>query len=303
MTLSATTRRCILVIDDDPGVLGIMDEKLSDHGYTVLLAQSGTAALEVVSHTTPDLILVDALMPGMTGWEVCEKLRRHRQNATTPIIFMTGLTETEHVLRAFEAGAVDYVTKPLRLEEVLARVNVHLEVSARIRATHGALDDVGRYFLALNRKGDIVWTTPHAARLLENIPPALLAGLSIPSPLPAPGSILLQHQREDDDLSLIFVGATGNGMGEDERLLRITTQARQPERVLQDRLGLSAREAEVLLWISRGKTSRDIADILVVSPRTVDKHMEQIYNKTGLSTRAAAAATASRLLQEGQGRP
>ncbi|MBO1328641.1 DNA-binding response regulator [Acetobacter suratthaniensis] len=303
MTLSATTRRCILVIDDDPGVLGIMDEKLSDHGYTVLLAQSGAAALEVVSNTTPDLILVDALMPGMTGWEVCEKLRRHRQNATTPIIFMTGLTETEHVLRAFEAGAVDYVTKPLRLEEVLARVNVHLEVSARIRATHGALDDVGRYFLALNRKGDIVWTTPHAARLLEHIPATLLAGLSIPSPLPAPGSILLQYQREDDDLSLIFVGATGNGMGEDERLLRITTQARQPERVLQDRLGLSAREAEVLLWISRGKTSRDIADILVVSPRTVDKHMEQIYNKTGLSTRAAAAATASRLLQEGQDRP
>ncbi|MFT8368301.1 MAG: DNA-binding response regulator [Acetobacter papayae] len=303
MTLSASTRRCILVIDDDPSVLGIMDEKLSDNGYTVLLAQSGMAALEVVSHTAPDLILVDALMPGMTGWEVCKKLRQRRQNATTPIIFMTGLTETEHVLRAFEAGAVDYVNKPLRLEEVLARVNVHLEASARIRATHGALDDVGRYFLALNRRGDIVWTTPHAARLLENIPPSLLAELSIPTPLPAPGSVLLRHRAEDHELSLIFVGATGNGMGEDERLLRITTQAHQPERVLQDRLGLSAREAEVLLWISRGKTSRDIADILSVSPRTVDKHMEQIYNKTGMSTRAAAASTASRLLQEGQGRP
>lgn len=303
MTLPASTRRCILVIDDDPGVLGIMDEKLSDQGYTVLLAQSGAAALEVVSHTEPDLILVDALMPGMTGWDVCKKLRRRRQTATAPIIFMTGLTETEHVLRAFEAGAVDYVTKPLRLEEVLARVNVHLEVSARIRATHGALDDVGRYFLALNRKGDIVWATPHAARLLENIPPALLAGLSIPTPLPEPGRVLLRHLADEDELSLIFVGATGNGIGEDERLLRVTTQPRQPERILQDRLGLSAREAEVLLWISRGKTSRDIADILAVSPRTVDKHMEQIYNKTGLSTRAAAAATASRLLQEGQGRP
>jgi len=67
---------------------------------------------------------------------------------------------------------------------------------------------------------------------------------------------------------------------------------------LRTKLNLSAREAEVLLWISRGKTSRDIADILEVSHRTVDKHIEQIYNKTGLSSRAAAAATASRLLQE-----
>ena len=78
----------------------------------------------------------------------------------------------------------------------------------------------------------------------------------------------------------------------------MSARALLPEKTLQEALNISAREAEVLLWISRGKTSRDIADILLVSPRTIDKHIEQIYNKTGLSTRSAAAATASRILQE-----
>ncbi|MBV1835809.1 DNA-binding response regulator [Acetobacter estunensis] len=291
---NAPTRKTVLVIDDDPAVLGLMDEHLTHGGYDVLLAQSGPAALEVVARCVPDLVLVDALMPGMTGWDVCEALRHDTRLVHTPIIFMTGLTETEHVIRAFELGAADYVTKPLRLEEVLARIGVRIEAASRIRAAHGALDSAGRFLLAVSRAGDMLWTTPHAAQLLDKIPDGALAALLRGTSLPPPGSVMLRESTSEDELTLTFVGA----INDDELLLRLASHSLHPERLLQARLGLSGREAEVLLWISRGKTSRDIADILTVSPRTIDKHIEQIYNKTGLSSRAAAAATASRLLGE-----
>lgn len=281
----------ILVIDDDPAVLGVMDEHLNACGYTVLLAQSGAAALEVISRVPPDLVLVDALMPGMTGWDICKTLRVSAKTSGIPIIFMTGLTETEHVLRAFEAGAVDYVTKPLRLEEVTARVGVHIEAAARIRAAHAVLDNAGRCLLAVNRAGALVWATPQAGLLAEALE---IWPLALPETLPAVGTILQKIGRNDEQIFLTLVGA----VAEDEILLRISSQPLSPEKIFQEKLGLSTRESEVLLWISRGKTSRDIADILQVSPRTIDKHIEQIYNKTGLSTRSAAAATASRLLQE-----
>ncbi|AZV37694.1 response regulator transcription factor [Komagataeibacter xylinus] len=296
MTVPDPSRKSVLVIDDDPAVLGLMDEKLTDGGYTVLLAQSGMAALAVTARTVPDLIMVDALMPGMNGWEVCAALHDDPRLSLVPIIFMTGLTETEHVIRAFEAGAADYVTKPLRLEEVMARIGVRMESAARIRAAHGALDHAGRFLLATSHAGDVLWATPQAGLVLRELSGANDAGaiLPLPAPLPAPGGVLMRHNVGENELVLSLVGVSGP----DELLLRISRQPLVPQRILQDRLGLSAREAEVLLWISRGKTSRDIADILQVSPRTIDKHIEQIYNKTGLSTRAAAAATASRLLQE-----
>ncbi|RFD21427.1 DNA-binding response regulator [Komagataeibacter melaceti] len=295
MTTPDTSRKTVLVIDDDPAVLGLMDEKLAESGYIALLAQSGSAALEVVARTVPDLIVVDALMPGMNGWEVCAALRHDMRLSAVPIIFMTGLTETEHVIRAFEAGAADYVTKPLRLEEVMARIGVRMEAAARIRSAHGALDHAGRFLFGASRAGAVLWATPQAGLILDELADTTGAAIPLPDTLPAPGGVLLRQSMGENEFVLILVGATGP----DELLLRITRQALFPERILRDQLGLSAREAEVLLWISRGKTSRDIADILQVSPRTVDKHIEQIYNKTGLSTRAAAAATASRLLQEG----
>lgn len=160
MKISSTQRRTILIVDDDPSVLGMMDETLSDNGYSVLLAQSGASALEVVARTVPDLILVDALMPGMTGWEVCETLHQDYRLSSIPLIFMTGLTETEHVLRAFEAGAVDYVTKPLRLEETLARISVHIEAAARIRTAQTALDSAGRFLFAATSGGVVMAYAP-----------------------------------------------------------------------------------------------------------------------------------------------
>jgi DNA-binding response OmpR family regulator len=282
-------RSTVLVIDDAPATLGLLDEFLENAGYIVLMAQSGDAAFTVLEHSRPDIVLVDAVMPGMSGLDVCRRLKSATELTDIPVIFMTGLTETQHVVRAFEAGAIDYVTKPLRLEEVLVRLQVHLTTARRAAAARIALDEAGRYLFALDSAGKILWATPSATSLLENQPAKLGEALATQTRA-SPGETL--DAPEDSNLTFVFVGL----LSTDERLLRVIPQAPRPEIVLRTKLGLTLRESEVLLWISYGKQTRDIAEILSMGPRTVDKHLEQIYNKLGVGNRASAAAIASRLL-------
>lgn len=293
-----TERPTILVIDDDPAALGMMDAALDEAGFTVLLAQSGAAAFAIMAHRRPDLALVDAMMPGMDGWEVCARMAAEPELAAVPVIFMTGLTEIEHVLRAFDVGAQDYVTKPFHFDEVLARIRVRLAASQQVRAAHAALDRAGRYLFGLDmQRRQIAWSTPQAAERLALMPVDLFDELTTPDLDDlAPGTLLGHWVVEDTPHKILLVGREGPEI----LLLKIAPVPAAPENVLQKELGLSAREAEVLLWISRGKSSRDIADILKVSSRTIDKHTEQLYNKAGFSGRAAAAATASRLLRENE---
>lgn len=119
-------RDVVLVVDDVPGTLGLLNEALEAAGYTVLLAQSGAFALSVIERIVPDIILIDAMMPQMDGFELCRIMKCHSALATVPIVFMTGLTESEHVVRGFEAGGVDYVTKPVIPDELLPRIQRHL---------------------------------------------------------------------------------------------------------------------------------------------------------------------------------
>ncbi|TQL17792.1 LuxR family two component transcriptional regulator [Zymomonas mobilis] len=295
MTFSyAHSRYSVLVVDDDPKVLGVMDEKLSQAGYIVLLAQSGTMALEVMKNTAPDIVLVDAIMPEMTGWEVCAQIKQDLHFHTTPVIFMTGMTETEYVLKAFEAGAADYITKPFKFEEVLARVAVRLEAASRINAAHSTLDKFGRFLFGTTQEGVLLWATPQASEALDKLPKGTIQDLSSAVKTAENGTKLFSYQTPKEEYRITFVGRPAA----DEMIFSISTHNSHPEKIIQEKLSLSSREAEVILWISRGKSSRDIADILDISPRTVDKHIEQIYNKTGLSSRAAAASTVSRLLQE-----
>ncbi|GBQ91522.1 response regulator [Asaia krungthepensis] len=289
-------RPVILVIDDDPAALGMMDVALDAAGFTVLLAQSGQAGFAIMEHTRPDLALVDAMMPGMNGWEVCARMASDPELSIVPVIFMTGLSEIEHVLRAFEVGAQDYVTKPFAVDEVLARIRVRVAASQRVRAAHAALDRAGRFLFGLDiERGHIAWSTPQAAELLNRLPADLIGELVIPAQEGLdPGSLLGHWLIGETPHKVLYVGREGPEVA----VFKIAAVPAAPEIILQRELGLSAREAEVLLWISRGKSSRDIADILGVSSRTIDKHTEQIYNKAGLSGRAAAASTASRLLRE-----
>ncbi len=211
-------RGTVLVVDDAPDTLRMLCDALDSEGYTVLVARDGEQALARLTVVTPDAILMDGLMPGLSGFETCQRIKADAAWSGIPVIFMTGLSETADVVAGFDAGGVDYVVKPVRIEEVLARLSTHVRNAQAARE----------------------------ARVL-----ALRA--SEPS-------------------------------GDAQSTLRLEGAA------------LTPRETEVLAWLAKGKTNRDIADILGMSHRTVNKHLEHIFEKLGVETRAAAAALASRAI-------
>lgn len=298
----------VLVVDDSPGTLGMLDAALEAAGYTVLLAQSGAAALALMERVTPDIVLMDAVMPGLDGFATCERLKRRRMNASVPVVFMTGLTETEHVVRALDAGGVDYLTKPVAPAELVARVGVHLANARLTRSARAALDTTGRYLLAISRSGELVWSTPQAdawlgAGAVDAVPPVralpekvMSWGLACAAQPDRCRPLAFAAPRTGRMLEASYVGR----ISADEILLRLVSiDQAADEQVLRHRLKLTAREAEVLLWVSRGKTNRDIGDILGLSPRTVNKHLEQVFAKIGVENRATAAIQVVTMLQGG----
>jgi DNA-binding response OmpR family regulator len=120
----------ILIVDDTPANLGVMVGHLEAQGHRVLIAQDGEEGLQRAELTHPDVVLLDAMMPGLSGFEVCRRLKSRSGTREIPVIFMTSLTETRDKVAAFSAGAVDYVTKPLQADEVIARIDTHLKLHA-----------------------------------------------------------------------------------------------------------------------------------------------------------------------------
>jgi two-component system, sensor histidine kinase and response regulator len=133
MTERQTSRGAVLVVDDNPTNLQLLIEYLDEMGFETLLARSGEGALEQARHARPDIILLDIMMPGMDGFEVCEQLKADPETRTIPVIFMTALTETEDKIRGFDLGAVDYITKPFHQKEVLARISTQLTIQRQNR--------------------------------------------------------------------------------------------------------------------------------------------------------------------------
>jgi len=218
----------VLVVDDAPDTLRMLCDALAQEGYTVLVARDGLQALDRLDVVVPDAILLDGVMPGLSGFETCQRIKAHPQGEAVPVIFMTGLSETADIVAGFDAGGVDYVVKPLRIEEVLARLNTHVRNARAAREARAAV------------------------------------------------------QRASDASSAFSVAAAAASAASAERL---------------SHAALTPRETEVLTWLARGKTNRDIADILGMSHRTVNKHLEHIFEKLGVETRAAAAALASQAIQ------
>lgn len=134
MPEAANPRDIVLLVDDSPEALGFLTEALEQSGFSVLIATSGNAALNIADRITPDLILLDAVMPGMDGFDTCARLKANASVAQVPVVFMTGLTETEHVVRALEAGGVDYLTKPINIDELRAASVSIFPMRARPRA-------------------------------------------------------------------------------------------------------------------------------------------------------------------------
>ncbi|MBA4342644.1 MAG: DNA-binding response regulator [Methylibium sp.] len=311
----------VLIVDDVPDNLALLHDALDEAGYTVLVAFSGEAALASAAAEPPDVVVLDAMMPVIDGFEVARRLKADPATASIPIIFMTGLTETEHVEAAFAAGGIDYVTKPIRPREVLARIAAHLRGARAQRQARNALDAFGHASLAVREHdGRCVWQTSLARSLMAEyfagghfergrLPPEVMlwlhrealrrragaepAGLTV---LPHPGSdapLDSAKGRGAKRLSFTLHAVDPDALGEGQWLI---VMREADDAALLDALisgfKLTAREAEVLYWVVKGKTNVDIGDILGSSPRTVQKHLEHVFEKLGVETRTSAAALA-----------
>ncbi|MGJ3701519.1 response regulator transcription factor [Variovorax sp. AFSI2.2] len=319
----------VLIVDDVPDNLAVLHDALDESGYTVLIATNGEQALQRAAQARPDIVLLDAMMPGIDGFEVARRLKANAATAHIPIVFMTGLTETEHLVAALEAGGVDYVTKPIKPKEVLARMNVHLQGARRARQdarqagqARNALDAFGYASITVRLpEGKLIWQTALARDLLQRYcdtrapetPPVVLEWLRRHAP------DARQQGIEPPALSIVQ-GAAGTSVGgtpsASSLSLRLHRQTGQDDdgdewmivmREVSDTavieamslsLKLTAREAEVLYWVVKGKTNKDIGEILGSSPATAKKHLERVYVKLGVETRTAAAGVAIKRIRE-----
>ena len=295
-------RDIALVVDDSPETLSFMTDALEESGISVLVARDASTALTLLGRVTPDVILLDAVMPGLNGFETCRRLKQDHRLSQIPVIFMTGLSDTENVVKGLRAGGVDYLTKPIAPDELLARVGVHIANARVTQSARDALDATGRSVVAVDGAGLVVWSTPHAAELLGRNPEGdivldaavrawMIACAERPLSTVPPRRF---EQAGGAAVELSYLGRHGLG----ELLFRVSDgAAATPAERLQRRLQLTAREAEVLNWLAQGKSNRDIGTILSLSPRTVNKHLEQIYVKLEVENRTAAAVLAIRTIE------
>ena len=290
----------VLLVDDLPQSLGALAQELEADGYTVLVAHSGEAALERLDLVTPDAVLMDALMPGLSGFETCRRIKADPAWSHIPVIFMTGLSETAHVVAGFDAGGVDYVVKPVRAQEVRVRLATHVRNARAVRMARAAVDVGGHGVLVMDGLGRIAWRSPQAEQWLGQFFAGLPAGACAAWLVPADGGAAdaapAVRRRVGADGRVLLARWLGDiGLGEVMWLLSL----QDADDGTASRLATAAltpRETEVLSWVAKGKTNRDVGEILGMSPRTVNKHLEHVFEKLGVETRAAAAALASRVL-------
>lgn len=293
----------LLVVDDTPASLGVVCETLRTEGIRVLLAESGNAAREVLTRTIPDLVLLDVIMPGEDGFAVCATLRSDPRWRDLPVIFLTALDAPEQKIRAFTGGAVDYVTKPVHIPELIARVRVQLELRAarcalevknaeleseialRLDAEAQLATSLDRAVVVLSRAGELLFATRLAHDLAAKyLPGTPLSALKTKTRLTAGPSTLLIRQFTD-------------GGRDDLVMLALEEEHAPPGPAALLALGLTARQAEVAYWVAQGKSNAEIAVILATSPRTIDKHMENIFVRLGVENRSSLIITASERLR------
>jgi DNA-binding NarL/FixJ family response regulator len=304
MTDPQDDRDLVLVVDDSPETLGMLNHALDQAGLTVLVALEGLQAVAIARKMQPDIILLDAVMPNLDGFATCRILKSDPELADVPVIFMTGLSATEDIVKGLEAGGVDYVTKPVKPQELIARMRVHLNNARMTQSARTALDTAGQFLFTTAPSGELLWATPQVHHLFErsgadrvwldqHLMPQLRHWFGhLPGDDSAAGCSLTLTGLSRP-LQVRYLGQAAAG----ERLLRLTNPERPSEaESLRRNLAVTEREADVLVWIAHGKTNREIGQILNMSPRTVNKHLEQIFRKLGVENRTTAAAMALRHL-------
>ena len=286
----------ILVVDDSPETLSMINDTLEQAGLNVLVALEGKQAIAIAQRLRPDIILLDAIMPNMDGFETCRQLKSENHLSAIPVIFMTGLTDTNSVVKGLEAGGVDYLTKPVKPEELLARIKVHLKNARLTNSAYQALDSTGQYLFTCRQDGTILWATPQAHALFAK---AKADDDWKKNVLSQQLALWLKHNpalNQSTGLSGLTYPLEAvmvdRGNGEEILFKLVDGQKDAGENILKEKLRLTSRESQVLFWLAKGKTNREVAQILEMSPRTVNKHLEQIYPKLGVENRTSAAAIA-----------
>ncbi|WP_416046456.1 response regulator [Delftia acidovorans] len=181
----------ILVVDDALDSLRMLCDALAAEGYVVLAARDADEALQRFALTVPDGVLLDAVMPGMDGFTLCRTLKATPAWAHVPVVFMTGLSDTDQIIRGFASGGVDYVVKPLRIPEVLVRLATHVRNARATRQAQEAVDVAGLGVVVLDGQGRVAWRSPQASRWLEE------AFADQPFPLEAAGDWLAGARQPD----------------------------------------------------------------------------------------------------------
>lgn len=299
--LSYTTPE-ILLVDDNPQNLNVLTLLLEEVGYNVHTATNGQMALDTIQTQFFNLILIDTGLPILNGYEVVKQMTLNPQVNKTPVILLADHNEIEELSNAFEYGNLDYMTRPINTRELLTRMNVHLKSNHQENQSRNALDAFGYASIMVSiNNGKILWQTPLATELLAQyfesdsifiasnvhdwlkreifIKNSLLDVTQKPADLKIKnnsGQLSFQlHSQVEDDCYLI--------------VMRESSDTSQINAILLE-FKLTQREAEVLYWLAKGKTNRDIGDIIGASAATVKKHLERVFSKLGVETRTAAAA-------------
>lgn len=298
----------LLLVDDVPANLAVLDEVLSSAGAKIFVAQNGAAALSRLASVRPDLILLDVSMPGMDGFEVCRRLKADTTWQEVPVLFVTAHGEIVDKMAGFAAGGVDYILKPFRVEEVLARVSTHLSIRAlqrsladqaaalqekndeleremqrRVATERAMRRSLDRAVLVSTPTGTIRFCSDRATQLVRRffpqcapgcVPAALMAAQEVPG-------LRYQRSSRDDAEEVLW-------------LLEPAPVAPSPAQL--ESLGLTPREAEILFWVAHGKTNAEIGLILRMAENTVKKHLYHILPKLGADNRVTAALQAMEIL-------
>ncbi|OYZ69436.1 MAG: DNA-binding response regulator, partial [Methylophilaceae bacterium 17-43-7] len=254
----------VLIVDDVLDNLAYLHDALDESGYMVLVADSGQTALERARDAQPNVILLDAMMPQMDGFETCRQLKTNSLTRHIPVIFMTGLTEAEHVAAGFEAGGVDYVTKPIRPKEVLARIASHLQTVKLMNQARSALDAFGQAAIAITpQDGKIVWQSPLARQWMQRYfyESSLHAIESTPEPI----YNWLQNMQQSSQVHMqalnIIKGSSrltlslADDSSDEQWIVLLSEESDEAQiHALTTTFRLTKRESEVLYWAIKGKT-------------------------------------------------
>lgn len=317
----------LLVVDDNTVNLEMLFGRLRHAGFKVLVAEDGQTAIQQARQAVPDLILLDVMMPGIDGFETCQQLKTIAETADIPVIFMTALSETVDKVKGFEAGGVDYITKPFQIEEVLARVRTHLTIrrlqrnlqmqndllEQRVKERTAALEhfnvdlqaEVEQRKQSQQEKDhlfDIVRQQNDQLKLLTNVMLDAQQGRQHSATQTLGKKVLPNMELMANHLGqlqalLAEIPTTESKTEIDQHLQacvdivervnqHLETATRPPHATAAeaDILQLSRREKEVLQYLVDGYSPTEIANMLVISPKTVYTHRMRLMKKLRVSS-------------------